>query len=109
MWHCIKPFKELFHSDCRNCGYYLGGFFNICFIGDIITIKKSISATKEGQGSNPVTKTIEDDPNTSMRNDMKSNPQSVLSLSNILEKQLGRKPSYDEVMDYIDHMESQKI
>ena len=35
---------------------------------------------------------------------MKADPQSVLNLSNMLEEQWGRKPSYDEVMDFIDHL-----
>lgn len=44
------------------------------------------------------------DPNQTMRENMKANPQSVLNLSNMLEEQWGRKPTYDEVMDFIDHL-----
>ena len=46
----------------------------------------------------------EEDPNQTMRANMKADPQSVLNLSNMLEKQWGRKPTYDEVMDFIDHL-----
>lgn len=76
----------------------------LCLVGDIFTIKKLMSSQTVEQGSPPMTEASEDDPNTVMRNNMKLNPQSVLNLSNMLEKQWGRKPSYEEVMDYIDHL-----
>lgn len=46
----------------------------------------------------------ETDPNKAMRDGIKSDPQSVFNLSNMLEEQWGRKPTYEEVMDYIDHL-----
>ncbi|MEA4989046.1 MAG: hypothetical protein VB095_13380 [Anaerovorax sp.] len=79
----------------------LGVFAVICLIGDILAVKKSLVASKSWQEP-PATE--KEDPNISMRNNMKTNPQSVLNLSNMLEKQWGRKPTYEEVMDYIDHL-----
>lgn len=75
-----------------------------CLVGDIFAIKKSMSAPNVEQNSRLTTEVTEDDSNIAMRNNMKANPQSVLNLSNMLEKQWGRKPSYEEVMDYIDHL-----
>ena len=46
----------------------------------------------------------ETDPNKAMRDSIKSDSQSVFNLSNMLEEQLGRKPTYEEIMDYIDHL-----
>ena len=39
-----------------------------------------------------------------MRDVIKSDSQSVFNLSNVLEEQWGRKPTYEEIMDYIDHL-----
>ena len=39
-----------------------------------------------------------------MRDSIKSDSQSVFNLSNMLEEQWGRKPTYEEIMDYIDHL-----
>ena len=39
-----------------------------------------------------------------MRDNIKSDSQSVFNLSNMLEEQWGRKPTYKEIMDYIDHL-----
>lgn len=46
----------------------------------------------------------ETDPNKAMRDGIKSDSQSVFDLLNMLEEQWGRKPIYEEVMDYIDHL-----
>ena len=46
----------------------------------------------------------ETDPNKAMRDSIKSDSQSVFNLSNMLEEQWGRKPTYEEIMDYIDHL-----
>ena len=46
----------------------------------------------------------ETDLNKAMRDGIKSDSQSVFDLSNMLEEQWGRKPTYEEVMDYIDHL-----
>lgn len=76
----------------------------LCFIRDIFFIKKSMSSPSTGKETNTIVETEDDLLNASMRSDMKSNPQYVLNLSNMLETEWGRKPSYDEVMDYIDHL-----
>ena len=39
-----------------------------------------------------------------MRDSIKSSSQSVFNLSNMLEEQWGRKPTYEEIMDYINHL-----
>ena len=57
-----------------------------------------------GKTDNSIMPPNDSDSNVTMRNNMKANPQSVLNLSNMLEKQWGRKPTYEEVMDYIDHL-----
>ncbi len=57
-----------------------------------------------GKADNSIMPPNDNDPNVTMRNNMKANPQSVLNLSNMLEEQSGRKPTYEEVMDYIDHL-----
>ena len=75
----------------------LGAFALLCLVGDIIAIKKPSAAPKEVIESHTASKDVDADPNIIMRNNMKSNPQSVLNLSNMLEKQWGRKPAYEEV------------
>ena len=71
----------------------------LCLIRDIRLVKASLTQPKTvGEPISP----SEEDANVIMRRNMKSNPQSVLNLSNMLEEKWGRKPSYDEVMDYID-------
>lgn len=83
---------------------FLGVFAIICLVGDIWTVKRSLAASDMGVASSSIMPTNDNDPNVTMRNNMKANPQSVLNLSNMLEKQWGRKPTYEEVMDYIDHL-----
>ena len=39
-----------------------------------------------------------------MRDVIKSDSQSVFNLSNMLEEQWSCKPTYEEIMDYIDHL-----
>ena len=63
----------------------LGVFAVICLIGDILAVKKSLAVSKSGQET-PVIEAEGNDPNIAMRNNMKANPQSVLNLSNMLEK-----------------------
>ena len=83
---------------------FLGVFAIICLVGDIRTIKRSRVASDMGVADNSIVSPNDNDPNMTMRNNMKANPQSVLNLSNMLEKQWGRKPTYEEVVDYIDHL-----
>ena len=82
----------------------LGVFAIICLVGDIRTVKKSLAASDMDMAGGSIMPLNDNDPNVTMRNNMKANPQSVLNLSNMLEKQWGRKPTYEEVMDYIDHL-----
>lgn len=79
----------------------------LCIIGDIRTVKHTLVpsvAVKEGYTIDGVEK---DDVNITMimRNNLKKDPQSVLNFSNMLEERWGRKPSYEEVINYIDHQE----
>ena len=39
-----------------------------------------------------------------MRDVIKSDSQSVFNLSNMLEEQWSCKPTYEAIMDYIDHL-----
>lgn len=57
-----------------------------------------------GMADNSIMSPNDNDPNVTMRNNMKANPQSVSNLSNMLEKQWRRKSTYEEVIDYIDHL-----
>lgn len=82
----------------------LGTFALLCLIRDIIAIKRSLTTPKKEKESTSAIAGVDNDPNISMRINLKSNAQSVLNLSNLLEKQWGRKPTYEEVMDYIDHL-----
>lgn len=83
---------------------FLGVFAIICLVGDIRTIKMSLATSDMGKADSSIMSPNDNDPNVTMRNNMKANPQSVLNLSNMLEEQSGRKPTYEEVMDYIDHL-----
>ncbi|MFW5650683.1 MAG: hypothetical protein ACOCNC_04740 [Acetivibrio ethanolgignens] len=85
----------------------------ILIIFAILCIAKDFSILKPKQAISPYSPNDfadtsiplnEVDLNQTMRENMKANPQSVLNLSNMLEEQWGRKPTYDEVMDYIDHL-----
>jgi len=82
----------------------LGALAGVCLIRDILLVKTSLTPPRTAREDTSSATTDKEDANTKMRNDIKSNPQSVLNLSNMLEKRWGRKPSYDEVMDYIDHL-----
>ena len=82
----------------------LGVFAIICLVGDVWAVKRSLAISDMGKADNSTIHSNENDLNVTMRNNMKANPQSVLNLSNMLEKQWGRKPTYEEVMDYIDHL-----
>ncbi len=79
----------------------LAGF---CLIRDILIIKKTLSASTVQQEAYPVPSAEKEDSDSVIRNQMKTDPQSVLHISNMLENQWGRKPSYEEIMDCIDHM-----
>ena len=83
---------------------FLGGFAIICLVGDIRTVKRSLAASDMVMECGSIITPNDNDPNVTMRNNMKANPQSVLNLSNMLEKKWGHKPTYQEVMDYIDHL-----
>jgi len=82
----------------------LGVLAGVCLIRDILLVKTSLTSPKTAREGVSFTTTDKEDANTKMRNDMKTNTQSVLNLSNMLEERWGRKPSYDEVTDYIDHL-----
>lgn len=50
----------------------------------------------------PLAMTEDEIANQKMRESMKANPQSVLNIANLVESELGRKPTYEEVMSRID-------
>lgn len=82
----------------------LGVLAGVCLIRDILLVKTSLTPPNTAREGVSSATTDEEDANIKMRNDTKSNPQSVLNISNMLEARWGRKPTYDEVMDYIDHL-----
>lgn len=62
----------------------------LCIIKDFAAIKKSFTASKAAVPAECREKTpMTDDANLTMREGIKANPESVLNLSNILEKQWG--------------------
>lgn len=82
----------------------LGAFATVALIRDILSVKRALTVPKMATEV-VLTATLEyEDANATMLSNIKANPQSVLNLSNMLEEKWGRKPSYEEVMDYIDHL-----
>ena len=81
-------------------------FAVLCIAKDfsILKPKQTISPYSPIDFSDTSITLEEEDSNQTMRANMKADPQSVLNLSNMLEEQWGRKPTYDEVMDFIDHL-----
>lgn len=81
-------------------------FAVLCIAKDfsILKPKQTISPYSPSDFADTSTPFDEADPNQTMRASMKADPQSVLNLSNMLEKQWERKPTYDEVIDFIDHL-----
>lgn len=71
-----------------------------CILKDFIIPQKVIDNNEVF--IQPTTEDKEIDPNVKMRNSMKANPQSVFNITNMVEKELGRKPTYEEVMARID-------
>lgn len=82
----------------------LGALATLCLIKDIRIVKQSLTPVKMAVGGNAIGFDEKENANIAMRSDTKSNPQSVFNITNMLEKQWGRKPSYEEVMDFIDHL-----
>ena len=78
----------------------------LCIVKDFFIIKpKQVTDNTLLDDSIKVSIPVyEIDPNKAMRDGIKSDSQSVFDLLNMLEEQLGRKPTYEEVMDYIDHL-----
>ena len=76
----------------------LGVFGGGCMLRDILLVKRSL--TLSGTVQEDVAH-AEDD-TTIMHNGGKPSAQAVLAFSNMLEEKWGRKPSYKEVMEYID-------
>lgn len=79
------------------------------FVKDIRYIKNSFS--RGTQGDTPKEPILHPDAtpfpsqherDEEIRKDYKSNPQYVLTIANSLEEQWGRKPTYEEVMNFID-------
>lgn len=79
------------------------------FVKDIRYIKNSFSRGTQGDTSKEPIPHPDATPFPSqherdeeIRKDYKSNPQYVLTIANSLEEQWGRKPTYEEVMNFID-------
>lgn len=93
----------------ENVGYFMIVAAGLCVALDVRTIIKNVKGET-------IQLYIEDDEQAiqqmqpqqtvpSTHENMKNNPRYVLKISDILEKKLGRKPSYKEITDYIDLLE----
>ena len=88
--------------------YILGGFATLCFIRDIIIIKNSLfgasaKTSEEAQStSEPNTDENTEKPIRSIQEICKENPQMMMELSKHLEKRNGHKPTYEELVEYVD-------
>ena len=78
----------------------------LCIVKDFFIIKpKQVTDNTLLDDSIKVSIPVyETNPNKAMRDGIKSDSQSVFDFLNMLEEQWGRKPIYEEVMDYIDHL-----
>lgn len=89
--------------------YILGGFAILCFIRDIIIIKNSLFGTstnidKENLSpSEPDADETTDKPIKTIQEVYKENPEMMMKLSKQLEKRRGHKPTYEELIEYIDN------
>lgn len=89
--------------------YILGGFATLCFIRDIIIIKKTLSGastttTEEAQStSEPNIDVNAGKPIKTIQEVCKENPKMMMELSKHLEKRNGHKPTYEELIEYIDN------
>lgn len=88
-------------ADRGACSSHFNGAGGDITYQDVLSVKQAIMAPKAAEGI-PVEIFDHESANETARNNIKSNPQSVLNLSNMLEKKWGRKPSFEEVMEYID-------
>ena len=83
------------------------GIATLCMILDIRYIIRSLRQSKAGQAeaapSVPSELKSEENDVPNM-DDLKKNPTFVLSVADVLEQELGRKPTTEEVLDRMEHM-----
>lgn len=90
-------------DDERMCWIFTG-IVMFCMILDIRYIIHSLRQPKAEQtvAEPSISGNVEN--NIPNMNDLKSNPTFVLSVADVLEQELGRKPTTEEVLDRMEHM-----
>lgn len=89
--------------------YILSGLATLCFIRDIIIIKNSLFGTPTTTNEEAQTlseSTVDENANKpikSLRQTCNENPELMLNLSKGFEKRKGHKPTYEELIEYIDN------
>lgn len=86
--------------------YILTGLATLCFIRDIIIIKKSLFGVRTEINDEALSESNNDDntdmPIKTLRQTCNEIPELMLSLSKDFEKRKGHKPTYEELLEYID-------
>lgn len=89
--------------------YILGGLAILCLIRDIIIIKNTLFVPPENTNIEPQSSPsenaneLESEPIKSIQQVCKENPSMMMEMSKHLEKRIGHKPTYEELVDYIDN------
>ena len=89
--------------------YILGGLAILCLIRDIIIIRNSLFVPPENTNVEPQSPLTENankselEPVKPIQQVCKENPEMMMEMSKHLEKRIGHKPTYEELVDYIDN------
>ena len=89
--------------------YILGGLAILCLIRDIIIIRNSLFVSPENTNVEPQSSLTENanelelEPVKPIQQVCKENPEMMMEMSKHLEKRIGHKPTYEELVDYIDN------
>lgn len=89
--------------------YILGGLAILCLIRDIIIIRNSLFVPPENTNVEPQSSLTENankselEPVKPIQQVCKENPEMMMEMSKHLEKRIGHKPTYEELVDYIDN------
>lgn len=89
--------------------YILGGLAILCLIRDIIIIRNSLFVPPENTNAEPQSSLTENankselEPVKPIQQVCKENQEMMMEMSKHLEKRIGHKPTYEELVDYIDN------
>lgn len=89
--------------------YILGELAILCLIRDIIIIRNSLFVSPENTNVEPQSSLTENanelelEPVKPIQQVCKENPEMMMEMSKHLEKRIGHKPTYEELVDYIDN------